>query len=64
MKTIDEKLIRITGKFPIPKEMELGKDYRVLVYGSVVKTEDSDNQDGTVNRTYVVKGYEGVTDEN
>ncbi len=54
---IDEHLIRISaGKIPIDQAIDMGDDVTLQVEGTVVKIEDSDNQDGTINRTYVVKG--------
>lgn len=53
---INSKSIKISrGKAEIATELELGADVEILIKGSVVKTEDSDNQDGTVSRCYVIK---------
>jgi len=43
------------GKSNIINELEMGKDYEITVRGSVVKSEDSDNQDGSIDRCFVIK---------
>jgi hypothetical protein len=48
-------LIRIPGKAYIQRKLALGQDIEVLIKGAVVKEETEDNQDGSVNITYVVK---------
>lgn len=54
---INENLIRISaGKIPIDQELLMDQDIKLLVIGSIVKYEDASNQDGTVDRTYIVKG--------
>ena len=53
--TINEKIIRITGSASTDKILELGDDVVLLVKGSIVQTQDWDNQDGTKNRVYKVK---------
>ena len=54
-KEINEKQIRIKGKFPIPTEtnIELGKDYVFVMKVGCQKTEKEDNHDGKVNMCYV-----------
>lgn len=56
-KLIDHNDIQITGKAQIENELELGKDVVILLKGSVVMENYSDNQDGSVNRTYKIKPY-------
>ena len=57
---INENLVLIMSScIPIQKELTIGDDVVLNVTGSVVKIEDSDNQDGTVNRTYKIKGILG-----
>ena len=64
MKTVNENLIRISaGLTPIPQELQLGDDIRVLLDASVTKIELKDNQDGTFNRVYVIKGIVADTSE-
>ena len=52
---IQELLIRISGKHPIEETLKLGQDVVIQMIASVVKVETGDNQDGSVNITYVVK---------
>lgn len=55
--TINERLVRIsTGLTPIEQELELGKDVQIVVSGNVVKVEKKDNQDGSYDLVYVIKG--------
>ncbi len=57
MKKVNEHLIKVSaGRIPIEEPLELGVEVRIAVDGEVVKTEDTDNQDGTINRTYIIKG--------
>lgn len=44
------------GKIEIDKPLEIGQDITIKVDGNIAKTEDSDLQDGTVERTYIIKG--------
>ncbi len=57
---IDQKLIKISSKFPTAKEFALGSDITILTGEveyklSCVKLEYTDNQDGTQNVTYIFK---------
>jgi len=53
---INEKLVRISaGKAPIDKELEIGQEVTIGAKGTVTKIEDTDNQDGTIDRCYVIK---------
>lgn len=53
---INEHLVRISaGKAPIDKPLEIGQEVTIGAKGSVVKVEDQDNGDGTINRCYVIK---------
>jgi len=53
---INELLIKFSqGKAVIINELEMGKDYEFTVRGSVVQQIDSDNQNNTVDRCYVLK---------
>lgn len=54
--TIDEILVRASNRVPIEKKLEMGQDVTIEIKGSVVKEEVTDNQDGTVNVCYIVKG--------
>lgn len=54
---IDENLIKISaGYIVIDEPLELDTDVTLLVKGTVTKTEDKTNNDGTFNRVYTVKG--------
>lgn len=52
---INEKYIKISGKFPIKKTLELGKEVVVMIKGSCVKSETMDLQDGEVDMNFIVK---------
>lgn len=57
---INENLISLSpSSIPIDGEINMGDDVVIKVSGSVVKIEDSDNQDGTINRVYKIKGIIG-----
>jgi len=44
------------AKVEIPDDLEWPKyDVKVMVTGDVVKREDADHQDGTVERTYTLR---------
>lgn len=59
-KTVDENLVKISfSQIPIPSKLQLGEEVRLLVVGDVTKIEQLDNQDGTINQVYVVKGLFG-----
>ncbi len=60
MTEINERLIKISSRLPFPKEILLGSDIVATIEGqnyilNCVKTEDMDNQDGTINRIYSLK---------
>lgn len=57
-KNIDIILIKISGKFPIDRELELGQELEMRLKGGICKKEILDNQDGSVNIVYVVKPLE------
>jgi hypothetical protein len=55
---INEKRIRVSqGLVNIPQfiDLDLGDEVMILLDGEVVKIEETDNQDGSKNVTYVVK---------
>jgi len=61
---INERLVRISsGLTPIDGELELGEDVQIIISGNVVKTEDHDNQNGTYDLVYVVKGIVAYVNE-
>lgn len=56
-KTINELLIRIqSSPVPIVKELELGDSVSAIVMGDIIKVEDKDEYDGSITRTYHIKG--------
>ncbi len=55
--TINEHLLKISaGSITLLSPLELGSEVSLLVKATVTKVEDHDNQDGSFNRVYVVKG--------
>jgi hypothetical protein len=61
--TINERFIKLSSRLPFPEDIELGNDL-TITFGNnehttfilnCVKTEDMDNQDGTINRIYTLK---------
>lgn len=62
MKTVDERLVKVSmAQIPVTDTLELGDTVRVMVEGDVTKIEHKDNQDGTYNEVYVIKGIYGET---
>jgi len=58
----NEIFIKISGRIPIPtdleKDLDLGLATEVKVKGEVVKKEILDNQDGTIDIVYIIKPIE------
>lgn len=54
-KTINEHVIKLSGKATLLEPIDLSHNYKVQVEGSVVETSDADNQDGTYTRYYKFK---------
>lgn len=52
---INEHILKLSGKASIVGPLVIGKDYTFSGTGSVVKVEENDNQDGTINVTYILK---------
>lgn len=57
---ISEHLVKVSSRIPFPKPLILGQDVVIIiddhrVLGSIVKTEDLDQQDGTIKRVYTIK---------
>ena len=44
------------SKVPIQGELKLGDEVQILMHGEVVKEEREDNQDGSYNQVFIVKG--------
>ena len=61
-KDINQLFIKISSKIEVQDQLELGDDVVVALKGSVVKTETRDNQDGSVDITYIVKPFESHLD--
>jgi hypothetical protein len=55
MKNINEHILRISGKVCSENAYLLGEDYTIQITGNIVKIEEHDNQDGTVDMVYVMK---------
>jgi hypothetical protein len=54
---VNEHFIRISSSpVVIDKPLELGKEVTLYVTGDVTKIEQRDNQDGSYDEVYVVKG--------
>ena len=52
---VNENILKITGSASLPEKLDLSKDYKLMIEGSVYKVEYSDNQDGTLNRIHKLK---------
>jgi hypothetical protein len=59
-KEIKERLIKISGKISVGRQLNIADEVEATIKGAVVKTEIADNQDGTVNVCAVVKPLEAV----
>jgi len=57
MQKINSYQLKISrGKVELAEPLALGQyEVQLKVVGDVVKTEDSDNQDGSYDRTFVLK---------
>ena len=61
---INEKLVKVSmGKVPIIGELKLGDEVQILMQGEVVKEEREDQQDGTYNQVFIVKGIISYVNE-
>ena len=47
---INTRYIQVRGKVEVGEEYNLGEDLKITV--SITDIQDSDNQDGTIDRTY------------
>ena len=47
---INTRYIQVRGKVEVGEEYKLGDDLKIIV--SITDIQDSDNQDGTIDRTY------------
>lgn len=60
---INERFIKFSSRVPFSENIELGEDLTVTVNGknyifNCVKTEDRDNQDGTIDKIYTLKSLQ------
>ena len=54
---INEQLVKVSAAaIPISEELEMGTELTLIVTGSITKSEDKDNQDGTIDRVFTLKG--------
>lgn len=52
---ISSHILKISGVAELPQELMLSTNYDVSIKGTVVKTEDVDNHDGSFDRKYTIK---------
>ena len=58
--SINERFIKLSSRIPFPEDINLGDDISVEIKGrsyifNCTKTEDLDNQDGTIDRVFTLK---------
>lgn len=56
----NERFVKLSSKLPFPSDIRLGQDLTITIEGQTylatcVKSEEEDNQDGTVNKIYKLK---------
>jgi hypothetical protein len=57
MKTPSDQLVKISmSKIPVDQPLELGDDVKLFIQGNITKLSHEDNQDGTYDQVYIVKG--------
>jgi len=53
---INERKLRVNGAGNIPKDLELGKAYDLVIENAEVrKSEEHPNDNGTINRVYTLR---------
>jgi hypothetical protein len=52
---INSYILKISGNAELPSELILGDNYKITIEGTVVKSQDSDNHNGTLDRMYTIK---------
>lgn len=52
---ITNHILKLQGKAESPAPIEIGNNYHVSMQGAVISTTDTDNDDGTLTRSYVFK---------
>jgi hypothetical protein len=60
MTVINERFVKLSSRIPFPKDLKLGDDIQIIIdgfsfLGNIVKEEIFDQQDGSVNKVYVIK---------
>lgn len=55
MEVINSHILRLQGKAELPREVKIGSNYHLMLEGSITNFTQSDNEDGTHNRTYTFK---------
>lgn len=56
---INSHILKLTGKCELPSAIEIGHNYTVVLKGSVVSQNESDNEDGTHNMSYSFRPVTG-----
>lgn len=56
---INSHILKLTGKCELPSAVEIGHNYTVVLKGSVTAYTESDNDDGTMNRSYTFRPVTG-----
>ncbi len=59
MPEINSHILKLTGKCELPSAIEIGHNYTVVLKGSVVSQNESDNEDGTHNLSYSFRPVTG-----
>jgi len=55
-KKIDERVVKFSGSACIPDDLAtLGQEVKLLVKGDIFEIKSRDNQDGTMDKIFVVK---------
>ena|SRR3990167_4339886 len=52
---INSYSIRLSGRAEIPEDLDEAKNYKMIIEGSIPKTEFHDNQDGTHDKILTLK---------
>lgn len=54
---INQYLIRVKASaIPITQELKMGEELSAIIMGTVTKIEDTDNDNGSIDRTYHITG--------
>lgn len=56
---INSHILRLTGKCELPEAVQIGHNYTVTLKGSIVSENESDNEDGTHNKSYSFRPVTG-----